>query len=74
MKLIIATATSFVGSELLRQSLRSPNITSVVALARKPVSAPDGTGAHKLKSVIVEDYGSYPEDVRREFADANACI
>ena len=74
MKLIVAGATGYVASEVIRQSLRMPGITSVVALARKPVVAPEGSDAAKFRSVVVEDYGSYPEHVRKEFAGANACI
>ena len=77
MKLIITGATGFVATEVLRQALLLPSITSVVAVARKPVTAPKGTpstNASKLKSVVVEDYGTYPEDVKKELAGADACI
>ena len=77
MKLIITGATGFVATEVLRQALLLPSITTVVAVARKPVTAPEGTpltNASKLKSVVVEDYGTYPEDVKKEFAGADACI
>jgi len=77
MKLIITGATGFVATEVLRQALLLPSITSVVAVARKPVTAPVGTpstNASKLKSVVVEDYGTYPEDVKKELAGADACI
>ncbi|XXG97485.1 hypothetical protein Hte_003788 [Hypoxylon texense] len=78
MKLIVSGATGFVGRELIRQSLGKREITSVVALARKPVSVPenleDGADPSKLKSVVVEDYERYSEDVIKEFAGASACI
>jgi len=74
MKLIIAGATGFVATEVLRQGLRMHEVTSIVALARKPVSAPEGTDSSKLKSVVVQDYGTYPENVRKQLAGADACI
>ncbi|KAJ7364349.1 hypothetical protein DFH08DRAFT_680978 [Mycena albidolilacea] len=74
MKLIIAGATGFVGKEVIRQSLLNPNIKSVVALARRPVVSPPGTDATKLKSVVVEDYAHYSDEVKKEFAGADACI
>ncbi|KAI1635670.1 putative nucleoside-diphosphate-sugar epimerase [Biscogniauxia mediterranea] len=79
MKLIISGATGFVGREVLRQSLSRREITSVVALARRPVAAADldlGPGADpsKLTSVVVPDYDEYPDAARREFAGAAACI
>ncbi|KAI0843648.1 putative nucleoside-diphosphate-sugar epimerase [Hypoxylon sp. FL0890] len=78
MKLIVSGATGFVAREVIRQSLSRSEITSVVALARKPVSAPeklaDDADPSKLKSVVVEDYEHYSEKVKKEFAGASACI
>ena len=74
MKLIIAGSTGLLGGELIRQSLRMPVVSSVVALGRRPFSVQEGTNATKLKSVVVEDFGSYSDDVRKEFEGANACI
>ncbi|KAJ7708285.1 putative nucleoside-diphosphate-sugar epimerase [Mycena rosella] len=77
MKLVVAGASGFVGSELVRQSLRHPQITSVIALARKTVTAPpnsDSADAAKLTSVVVNDYEHYPDDVRTALAGADACI
>lgn len=75
MKLIIAGATGFVAGEVIRQSLRMPQITSIVALSRKPIpSSNSGDQSSKLKNVLVKDYDDYPDHVRKEFANANACI
>ena len=79
MKLIVAGATGFVGTEVIRQALRNPSITSVIALARKPVSAPEGpetgSGTSKLRSVVLQDWTSpYPEDVIEVLKGADACI
>jgi nucleoside-diphosphate-sugar epimerase len=78
MKLIVAGATGYVGQEVIRQSLGRSDITSVVALARKPVEAPkdlpNGADASKLKSVTVKDYDQFPDDVKKELAGAGACI
>lgn len=78
MKLIVTGATGFVGKEVIRQSLRNPNITSVVALARRPVPVPSnldpGADSSKLHSVTIKDYDSYPDEVKKQFAGADACI
>ncbi len=74
MKLIIVGASGFVATELISQALRRPDVTNLVALSRKPVTAPDGENAAKLKSVVISDYGEYPDDVKKELAGANACI
>ena len=78
MKLIVAGATGFVGSEVIRLSLKRPDITTVIALSRTPISLPlqpeDGADVSKLRNIIVKDYGDYPESVKKEFAGADACI
>ena len=78
MKLIIAGGTGFVATEIIRQSLSIPKITSVITIARRPVSAPSNLQPHadpsKLRSVVVKDYGSYPDEVTEQLAGADACI
>ena len=78
MKLIVAGASGFVATEVIRQSLSMPQINSVIALARHPVSVPLDLGqsadASKLHSVVLDNYGSYTEDVMKQLADADACI
>lgn len=74
MKLIVAGATGLVGSEIIRQSLQISEITQVIALARKPVQVDERIDSSKLKSVVVRDYGEYPDHVKAEFAGADACI
>ncbi|KAK3936723.1 hypothetical protein QBC46DRAFT_394324 [Diplogelasinospora grovesii] len=76
MKLIVAGATGYVGSEVVRQALRRRDITSVVALARRPVEILDTVEGDvgKLKSVVIKDYDDYPEKVKKEFEGADGCI
>ncbi|KAL0562920.1 hypothetical protein V5O48_019157 [Marasmius crinis-equi] len=75
MKLIVTGATGYVATEVIKQALRMPAITSIVALARRPVKFDqEEAGQGKLKSVVVKEYDHYPEEVKAEFAGANACI
>jgi uncharacterized protein YbjT (DUF2867 family) len=78
MKLVVAGATGLVGTELVRQALRNPKVTSVIALNRRAMEVPDGTDspahAAKFKSVILEDWAVYPESVKQDLAGAGACI
>jgi uncharacterized protein YbjT (DUF2867 family) len=78
MKLVVAGATGFVGTEVLRQALSIPKITSVVALARREVSVPENLGANadasKLESAVLEDFGQYTDTARQKLAGADACI
>lgn len=78
MKVVITGASGFVATELLRQSLRHPAISSVVAISRRPVAQPTGLPASesgKLHVVQVKDYGELDvEEVREAVAGAEGCI
>jgi uncharacterized protein YbjT (DUF2867 family) len=78
MKLVIVGGTGFVATELIRQSLADAKIDSVVALARRPVEVPQNLGpgvdASKLKSVVLEDFANYSEDVKAQLEGTDACI
>jgi hypothetical protein len=83
MKLILAGSTGHVGSEIIRQSLLNPKVTSLIALTRRPIDVlaiaagmSDGNNVEvdKVKSVVLRDFMDYPEDVKKDLADADACI
>ncbi|KAM7201760.1 hypothetical protein V8F20_004721 [Naviculisporaceae sp. PSN 640] len=80
MKLIVGGSTGFVATEIIRQSLSNPAITSIVALGRREITAPPNTGSDadltKLKSIVIpdSDWENYPDDVKSELSGAHACI
>ncbi|RDA88388.1 hypothetical protein CP532_5548 [Ophiocordyceps camponoti-leonardi (nom. inval.)] len=74
MKLIVAGGTGFVGSEIIRQALAHPAVTSVVALARRETPVPPDAPPGKLKSVVCSDFENYPDGVKRDLAGADACV
>lgn len=73
MKVIVTGATGLVGQTIIRQCLAKEGVTSVVAVARKPVSL-DDVDTSKLKSVVIRDYEEYSDEVVADFADADVCI
>ncbi len=78
MKLVVAGASGFVATELIRQSLSIAKITSVISLSRRPISPVSNldhdADTSKLQNVLVDNYGSYPDDVKKKLAGADACI
>jgi len=72
-KVILAGVTGFVGGEVLRQCIAHPDITTIVALARRDL--PDEILKNeKVKFVKIEDFGVYPEESLKEFEGASAAI
>lgn len=75
MKLVIGGSTGFVGTELVRQALTNPKITSIIGLSRRETVLPPSTpGAEKLKSVVCDNFDDYPDSVKSELHDVDACI
>jgi hypothetical protein len=78
MKIIIGGSTSMVGTELIRQALSHPDVTTLVALGRREISPPSNLGPKadlsKLKSVALGDFEKYPENVKKELSGADAVI
>lgn len=73
MKVILAGSTGFIGSEVLTQCLANPAITSLVALSRRKLPNPVCSDP-KLKTVILEDFTAYSDEVLEECAGAEGCI
>lgn len=78
MKLVIGGSTGYLGAEVVRQALSHPLITSVVALARRETQIPKDIDPQiaqsKLRSLTCSNFKDYPQDVRAEISDADACI
>jgi len=73
MKIIISGVTGFIGAEVLRQALVHPQVTSVIALSRKPLTGPDSTNP-KIKTILMEDFEQYPDSVLSELKGARGCV
>lgn len=73
MKIILAGSTGFIGREVLNQCIKSPAITSIIALSRRDLSR-EATAEPKLSVIILENFNLYPKAVLEELKDADACI
>lgn len=69
MKVILLGSTGFIGKEVLDQCLKTPAITSIIALSRRDLPANP-----KLTVVIMEDFKFYPDSVLEQLKGADACI
>ncbi|KAK8036334.1 hypothetical protein PG993_008948 [Apiospora rasikravindrae] len=70
MKIVILGGTGLVATELIAQSLAMPEITSVVALARKPIQlGADAMNRAKFKSVVIRDYEEFTEPIKADISE-----
>lgn len=75
MKLVIGGSTGLVGTELVRQALENPAITSIIGLSRRETPAgSSATNGAKLKSVVCDNFEEYPDSVKKELEDVDAFI
>ncbi|KAJ5368591.1 uncharacterized protein N7496_008351 [Penicillium cataractarum] len=76
MKLVIGGSTGYVATEVLSQALKNPTITSIIALGRREAELTPETGsdAAKLKVLVCDNFGDYPDNVKAELENADACI
>ena len=72
MKVILTGSTGFIGGGVLSQCLQHPAITSIIVLSRRAL--PDSVLSPKVKVIIMDDFASYPDNVLKEIAGADACL
>lgn len=70
MKVFITGSTGTVGGGVLQRCLGHPQITSVVALTRRPLDIKDP----KLNNIIHKDFHTYPPEIVDQLKGAEACI
>lgn len=70
MKVILTGSTGTVGSAVLQRCIDHPEITSIVALTRRPLDVT----SPKLNNILHEDFLTYDEDVIDQMKGAQACI
>lgn len=75
MKVIIVGGTGLVATELITQSMAISEITSVVAVSRKPIELEaEAKDIDKFKSVVIGDYENFDDPVKSELSGADVCI
>ena len=72
MKVILLGSTGFIGKAVLDRCLKTPAITSLIALSRRDL--PEETANPKLTVVIIRDFKTYSDSILEELKGADACI
>jgi dihydrodipicolinate reductase len=72
IKLVLSGITGRIGSQVLKQALRNPAISSVIALSRRQL--PDIEGHGKLEVVLIQDFTRYSDEVLVKLSGADGCI
>lgn len=70
MKVCITGATGWIGSGVLQQLLDDPSVTSVLALARRELSA----SSSKLSTLVKSDFESYTAEELSQIKDCDAAL
>ena len=73
MKAILSGSSGFIGGEILNQCIAHAQITSIVVLCRRLLPEPAASN-EKVKVIVLKDFLKYPDDVLREFKEADFCI
>jgi len=68
---IVAGATGFAGSQILKSALANPQISGVVAISRRELS--DQPPNEKLKVVLLQDFENY-SGILHELEGCTACL
>jgi uncharacterized protein YbjT (DUF2867 family) len=72
MHLILTGATGLVGSACLQALLTTSAVTAVTILSRRPV--PMAEEQEKVKVIIHDDFGQYPEGLLEKLKGAEGCV
>lgn len=74
MKLLLIGHTGSVGSAVLRKCLSDQTISSLVILARRPLSSVAITRDKRVRIIIVDNFTVYDVDVLQELEGAIGCL
>lgn len=72
-KVIVAGATGFVGSNVVKQCIKDKTIKEVIVLTRKPIAESLSTNP-KVNVIIHENFASLPDKVLQELLGSQGCI
>ncbi|TID14181.1 hypothetical protein E2P81_ATG09060 [Venturia nashicola] len=73
MKVIVTGTTGLVGSIVLRECIKNPQITSIIAFSRCPLLE-ELSDNEKVSVITHEDFSHYSDELLDELSGAEACL
>jgi uncharacterized protein YbjT (DUF2867 family) len=73
MKLIVTGATGFIGSQVLKQCISNPAVTSILVVARRE-PATELTASSKVKVILHQDFSDWTSSLLDQLEGAEGCI
>ncbi|PYH44684.1 putative nucleoside-diphosphate-sugar epimerases [Aspergillus saccharolyticus JOP 1030-1] len=74
MHLILTGATGLIGSAALDAMLRTPEITRISILSRRPVRMAEEAGDPRVQVLLHQDFGVYGPETLTKLAGATGCV
>lgn len=74
MHLILTGATGLVGSAVLDAMIRTPAVTQISILSRRPVPMAEASHDPRVKVIIHKDFAKYDRDVLKQLEGAAGCV
>ena len=74
MHLILTGATGLVGSGVLDAMIRTPGLTKISILSRRPVAMADDAKDPRIHVVLHKDFASYEPSVLEQLRGASGCV
>ncbi|KAK4160361.1 hypothetical protein QBC43DRAFT_325620 [Cladorrhinum sp. PSN259] len=74
MHLILTGATGLVGSGVLNAMIKTPEISKISILSRRPVQQAEDAKDPRINVIIHKDFSTYPPEVLQKLQGANGCV
>ncbi|KAK3988261.1 hypothetical protein QBC44DRAFT_382520 [Cladorrhinum sp. PSN332] len=74
MHLILTGATGLVGSAVLNSMIKTPEISKISILSRRPVQQADDSKDPRINVIIHKDFSNYDSEVINSLRDADGCV
>ena len=74
MHLILTGATGLVGSAVLDAMIKTPSLTKISILSRRPVPMADAARDPRINVILHSDFTTYDDALLDRLSDASGCV